>query len=154
MTIYIFVPLLYAFAQCENVKFGLCAGSGCVHRRAWASPSGRTRSRSRTSVDCHCFAGGGQLSSVRSSINDQLRTGTDKLVATNEWRVSNETFDSSLTKGLFGVWNGSGRSNPFTDRTGWSQRSSRTNAALVSDNWQRNWRLRCWQSWKDANPRR
>jgi hypothetical protein len=64
---------------------GLCAGSGCVHRRAWASPFGGKLGLVHGPPWIAIASHGLGLPSrvpgdycVRSSINDQLRTGTDK----------------------------------------------------------------------------
>ncbi len=79
---------------------GLCAGSGTIRWRAWASASQgvRTRSRSRISVDRHCFAGrNARLSSpfaglagarLRARFGHRSTTGSE-LARTRGIRLSN-----------------------------------------------------------------
>merc|ERR1712026_344783 len=59
---------------------GLCTGSGCVHRRAWASPTrvepGPVHGPPWIVIALRAWLRG--RCPVRSSIDNQLRTGTDK----------------------------------------------------------------------------
>ena len=58
--------------------FGLCAGSRFCLSAGLGEPTGDLGPVSQAPVDCLSFAGPGNRCPVQTSINGQLRTGTDK----------------------------------------------------------------------------